>query len=78
MPEDIFDMRNVTILKKKTSRKKGGSIYFVLSVESKAFGLRNLCYSKLSVEMLLGYRIVGISRKLESELKKYALSPNVA
>ena len=28
---------------------------------SKAFGLRNLCYSKISVVMLLGYRIAGIS-----------------
>ena len=34
---------------------------------SKAFGLRNLYYSKISVVMLLGYRIAGISRKLESE-----------
>ena len=34
---------------------------------SKAFGLRNLCYSKISVVLLLWYRIAGISRKLESE-----------
>ena len=37
---------------------------------SKAFGLRNLCYSKISVVMLLGYMTAGISRKLESERKK--------
>ena len=30
---------------------------------SKAFGLRNLFYSKISVVMLLGYRIAGISQK---------------
>ena len=44
---------------------------------SKAFGLRNLCYSKISVFMLLGYRIAGISRKLESE-RKNALRTNAA
>ena len=37
---------------------------------SKAFGLRNLCYFKISVVMLLGNRIAGFSRKLESERKK--------
>ena len=36
----------------------------------KAFGLRNLCYSKTSVVMLLGYRIAKISQILESERKK--------
>ena len=36
---------------------------------SKAFGLRNLYYSKMSVVRLLGYRIAGISRKLKSEQK---------
>ena len=45
---------------------------------SKAFGLRNLCYSKISVVMLLWYMIAGISRKLESERKKYALRQNAA
>ena len=34
---------------------------------SKAFGLKNLCYSKISVVMFLWYRIAEISRKLESE-----------
>ena len=45
---------------------------------SKEIGVRNLCYSKISVEMLLGYMLTGISRKLESERKKYALRPNAA
>ena len=37
---------------------------------SKAFGLGNLCYSKIYVVMLLGYGIAGsISRKLDSERK---------
>ena len=45
---------------------------------SKAFGLRNLCYSKISAVMLLGNRIAGISRKLESERKKHAMYTNAA
>ena len=51
---------------------EGGSLYSVISSAelSKVFGLRNLCYPKISVVMLLGYRIAGISRKLESERKK--------
>ena len=32
----------------------------------------------ISVVMLLGYRIAGISRKLESVRKEYALCPNAA
>ena len=59
-----------------------GDIYTVLYLRSaelsKAFGLRNICYSKLSVVMLLGYRIAGISRKLESEQNNYALRHNAA
>ena len=34
---------------------------------SKAFGLRDLCFSKISVVMLLGYRTAGFSRKLRLE-----------
>ena len=45
---------------------------------SQAFGLRSLCYSKTPVVMLLGYRVAGISRKLESERKMYALRTNAA
>ena len=46
-----------------------GDVYTLclrLAKFSKALGLRNLRYSKISVVMLLGYRIAGISRKLES------------
>ena len=54
-----------------------GDVFTLLSLRSaelsKAFGLRNLCYSKISVVMFLGYRIVDISRNIESEQKKYAL-----
>ena len=83
MPEDIFDMSNM-VLFKEIEKKKWGmfilcSVFRHRSTElSKAFGLRNLCYSKISVVMLLGYRIAGISRKLKSEQKKNALHPNVA
>ena len=59
-----------------------GDVYTLLCLRStelcKEFGLRNLYYSKISVMMLLGYRIAGISRKLEAERKKYALRPNAA
>ena len=41
-----------------------GDFYTLLCLRSaelnKAFGLRNICYSKISVVMLLGYRIAGI------------------
>ena len=59
-----------------------GDVYNLICLRSaelsKAFGLRNLCYSwysKISVVMLLGYRFAGISRNFESERKKYALRP---
>ena len=59
MTEDIFDMSNVRILKKEIEKKKKiGDVYTLLCLRSaelsKAFGLRNLCYSKISVVMLLG------------------------
>ena len=42
-----------------------GDVYTLLCLRSaelrKGFGLRNLCYSKISIVMLLGYRIAGIS-----------------
>ena len=45
-----------------------GDVYTVLclcSAElSKAFSIRTLCYSKISVVMLLGYRIGGINVKI--------------
>ena len=61
MTEGIFDMSNVGILK-EIEKKKMGDVYTLLCLRSaglsKAFGLRNLCYSKISVVMLLGYMIV--------------------
>ena len=79
MTEDIFVMSNVRIFNKEIEKKKMGDVNTLLyrrSAElSKAFGLRNQCYSKISVMMPLGYRIAGSSRKLESE-RKNALRPN--
>ena len=53
--------------------EKMGDVHTFLCLRSaelsKAFGLRNLCYFKISVVMLLGYRIAGIAQKLESERK---------
>ena len=81
MTGDIFDMSNVRIFK-EIERKKTGDDYTSLCLRSdelsKAFDLRNLCYSKISVVMLLWCRIAGISRKLKSERKKYAMRPNAA
>ena len=52
------------------------TFYCLPSVEpSKAFGLKNLCCSKISVVMLLGYMTAGISQKLESERKKKCTAP---
>ena len=66
MTEDVFEMSNVRIFK-EIEKEKMGDVYTLLWLRSaeliKAFGLRNLCYSK----MLLGYIIAGISQKLESE-----------
>ena len=53
-------------------------LYFLSAELSKAFGLRSLCYSEISVVMLLGYRMAGISQKLDSERQKYALRSNAA
>ena len=67
-------MSHVRILKKL---KKMGDVYILLCLRSaelsKAFGLKNLWYSKISVVILLGYRIAGISRKVRT---KNALRPN--
>ena len=67
MTEDIFDMSNVRIFE-EIEKNKMGDVYTLFCLRSaelsKAFGLRNLCYSKISVVMLLWYRIAGISRKL--------------
>ena len=81
MTEDIFDMSNLRIFK-EIEKINLGDGYTLLCLRSavlrKAFGLRNLCYSKIYVVMLLGYRNAEISRKLESEEKIYALRPNAA
>ena len=72
MTEDIFDMGNLRIFK-EIKKKKMGDVDTLLCLRSaelsKVFGLRNLCYSKISVVLLLWYRFAGISRKLESERK---------
>ena len=64
MTKDIFDMSNVRIFK-EIEKKKMRDVYTLLCLRlaelSKAFDLRNLCYSKISVVILLGYRIAGIS-----------------
>ena len=65
-------MSNVRIFK-EIEKKKMGDVYILFCLRSaefsKAFGLRNLvCYSKISVLMLLGYRI-------ESERNKICPSP---
>ena len=58
-----------------------GDVYTLLCLRSaelsKVFGLRNLCYSKISVVMLLGIRNIGISRK-SSHNEKNALRTNAA
>ena len=41
-------------------RRKKLGMFILCYVFSKAFVLRNLCYSKISVLMLLGYRTAGI------------------
>ena len=91
MTKDILDMSNMRIFKE--IEKKKGDVYTLICLRSaelskawdsvfwvrgKAFGLRNLCYSKISVVMLLGYRITRFSRKLESERKINALRQNAA
>ena len=52
-----------------------GDVYTLFCLRSaelsKAFDFSNLCYSKISVVMLLGYMIAGDSKKFESERKEY-------
>ena len=73
VPEDIFDKSNVTFFLKKLRRKKWG-----MFIPCSVFGQLKVKLSKISVVILPGYRIVGISRKLESERKKKVLRPNAA
>ena len=70
MPKSLNNVR----IFKEIEKKRMGDVFTLLCLRSaelsKAFGLRNLRYSKISVVMLLGYMVAGISRKLESERKK--------
>ena len=58
-------MSNIGIFK-EMEKEKLGDFYTLLCLRSaefsKAFGLRNLCYSKISAVMFLGYRNAGISQ----------------
>ena len=77
MTEDIFDMSNVRNFKEIEKKNMGGvsTLLCLWSAElSIAFGLRNPFYSKISVVMLIGYRIAENS----SQNEKYALHPNAA
>ena len=70
MTENIFDiMNNMRIFKEIEKKKKMGDVYTMLCLRSaelsKVFGLRHLCYSKIYVLLLLGYKIAGISQKLD-------------
>ena len=64
--EDIFDMSNMRYFKdiERDKKRGGGGVYTLLRLWSaefcKAFDLRNLCYSKISVVMLLEYRIAEV------------------
>ena len=64
MTEDIGDMSNVRIFNKEIEKKIMVDVYTLLCLRSaevsNAFGLRNLCYSKIPVVIFLGYRIAGI------------------
>ena len=56
-----------------------GDVYTLLCLRSaelsKAFVLRSLCYSKISVVVLLGYKLLE-SRETRVRTKKYALRTN--
>ena len=82
MKEGISDMSNVRFFFLKIEKKKMGDVYTLKCLRSaelsQAFGLRSLCYFKTPVVMLLGYRVAGISQKLESERQIYALRTNAA
>ena len=61
----LFDISNVRIFNKEIEKKKMEDVYAWLCLRSavfrESFGLRNRCYSKISVVKLLGYNIAGIS-----------------
>ena len=72
MTEDKFDIKRDIF--EEIEKEKMGDVFTLLclwSAElSKAFALRNVYYSKMSLVMLRGYRIAG--------QEKYALGPNAA
>ena len=74
MTEDTFDMSNVRLFNKEIEKKEMGDVYTLSCLRSaelsKAFGLRDICYCKISVVMLLGYRIPGISQNSSQIDKK--------
>ena len=71
--EDMFAMSNMRIFNKEIEKKKGGM--FILCYIFGQLSSVNLCYSKMSVVMLLGYRIAGISRKLRVRTAKICPAP---
>ena len=79
MTGSIIGMRNVRIFKEIEKKQTIGDVHTLLCFRSaglsKVLGLRDLCYYQISVVMLLGYRIAGITRKLESERKKICPAP---
>ena len=60
----VFDMSNVRIFK-EIEKKKMGDVNTLLCLRSAelciAFGLRNVCFSKISLVMLFEYSIAEIS-----------------
>ena len=72
-------MSNVRIFNKEIKKEKSWQMFIRCYVFGQLSSVRNLCYSKISVVMLLGYGIAGISRKIRVRPKrKYALRPNAA
>ena len=74
-------MTNVRNCNKEFEKKKiwgwGSSLLYLRSVElSKAFDLSNLRYSKISVVMLLGIRLLESRENSNHKEHKYALRPN--
>ena len=71
MTEDIFDMSNVRNFK-EIEKKNMGDVSTLLCLWSAelsiAFGLRNPFYSKISVVMLIGYRIAENSSQNKNML----------
>ena len=54
MTEGIFDMSNVRIFKEIEKKKWGGGVFILCYVFGQRSSVKNLCYFKISVVMLLG------------------------